>query len=281
MPTVHPDTSSESDKPQTIRQFSGNTDGSQASLASRFICHADDVIHPGSPVVLHARVSGRTQARQRSLDRQIAGLKADAARLGADIVGTCLEVASGMSPDRPVLTRAAALARRHNAIILDHNVGRLIRSAEFHRTRNPGAQPTQAEYEGLVRAVGGVTLATVLPPDTDWREVRAAETRRGKRATKPRMSREERAHIISILSRDVIRYHWSRTAREFMRATRRYPTATAAADALIRLGCRPSSDRPPGRGRGTILYYAPMAAVNWWWNRRRTADTIPRRRSRS
>jgi hypothetical protein len=140
--------------------------------------------------VLHARVSGRTQARQRSLDRQIAELRAYAARRGAVIVETCAEVASGMSPDRPALLRAAALA----PIILAHNVGRLIRSAEFHRTRNPGAQPTQAEYEALVRAVGGVTLATVLHPDTDWREVRAAETRRGRRATRPRMSREERAH---------------------------------------------------------------------------------------
>ena len=180
--------------------------------------HADDVIRPGTRVVLYARVSGRTQARQGNLDRHIAELEADAARYRADVVETCAEVASGMSPDRPALSRAAALARRHNAIILAHNVGRLIRSAEFHRTKNPGAQPTQAEYEALASAVGGVTLATILPPDTDWREVRAAETRRGKRAAKPRMPRAERHHIISIMGRDVIRYHWSLTARELMRA---------------------------------------------------------------
>ncbi len=112
-------------------------------------CHADDVIHPGAPVVLYARVSGRTQARQRSLERQIAELEADAARLGADIVGTCAEVASGMSPDRPVLLRAAAIARRHNAIILAHNVGRFVRSGSSSTARGTRVpNRLQAEVRG-------------------------------------------------------------------------------------------------------------------------------------
>ena len=262
-----------------VHQFSGNASGSQAGLASQYIHHADAIIHPGTPVVLSPRVSGRTQARNGSLNRNTAELEEYAARHGAEVVGICPDTASGMSLDRPGLLRAAALACRHNAIILAHNVGRLIRSAEFHRTRNAGAQPTQAEYEALVRAVGGATLATILHPDTDWREVRAAETRRGKRAAKPRMSREERTLLITILSTDVKRYHWSRTARELMRATRRYRTAAEAVDALLRLGCTPSREIISGRGRRAKPYYAPMAAVNWWWNHRRPADTIPRRRS--
>lgn len=247
----------------------------------RPISHADEVIRSGTPVVLYPRVSGRTQARNGSLDRNTAELEEYAARRGAEIVGICPDTGSGMSLDRPGLLRAAELAREHNAIILAHNVGRLIRSAEFHRTRNPGAQPTQAEYEALLRTVGGATLATILHPDTPWRVVRAAETRRGKQATKLRMSREERSLLISILATDVKQYHWSRTARELMRATRRYKTTKAATDALVRLGCTPSREIIPGRGRKAKPYYAPMSAVNWWWNRRQTADTIPRRRSRS
>jgi len=235
-----------------------------------FIRHADDVIRLGTPVVLYARVSGREQERQGSLDRQIAQLKAYAARRGAVVINIDdirPDVDSGKSLDRPELLRDAALAHEHNALILAHNVGRLIRSAEFHRTRNPGAQPTQAEYAALANAVGGVTLATILHPDTPWRQVRSAETRRGKRAAKPRMPRAERHRIISIMGRDVIRYHWSLTARELMRASARYrESAATAAAALIRLGCTPRTERSP-TGRPTTYYHAPMSAFHWWWRR--------------
>src|SRR5262245_28230 len=81
--------------------------------ASEFIRHAPDAIAPGDRVIICARVSGRQQERAGNLERSVAYLRREMSGRGAVVVGVCTHVGTGREPEW--LTRAAALARRHDA----------------------------------------------------------------------------------------------------------------------------------------------------------------------
>lgn len=157
---------------------------SRPGKASDYIDHIEDLVkeYPGLPVVLWCRVSGRMQDYKGDLEEMKARDRQELEKLGTDIVGDCQAVVSGWDEDRETLRVAARKARKAGAVLLAESTDRLIRSKAFHTKRNPGAQPTVQEFEELLRATQGVPLATILHPDTPWREVRAWQAKRGQHA---------------------------------------------------------------------------------------------------
>ena len=151
------------------------------AFASDYIHHFREIIRPGTMLVLYCRVSGCEHNRDESLMRQIRHLRKAVARLGGYVIRVFPEVQAGYSWNRVWLSTAADFARRHGAILVAHSTDRFLRSADFHRYENPGARPNLGDFEHLQRAVGDVQLATFLPPDMPWQQVRSRETKRGLR----------------------------------------------------------------------------------------------------
>jgi len=130
-------------------------------------------------VVIYARESSRWQDADGNLKCQIALLRRLLKKMGFTVLKVFKEAASGQRYERPLLERAAAYARRHNAILVAEAVNRYVRSPFFHTQRFPNCSLHDDEMERIVEIAGDVTLATYLHPDTPESEVRSYQTRRG------------------------------------------------------------------------------------------------------
>jgi DNA invertase Pin-like site-specific DNA recombinase len=156
---------------------------------SDYIQHFDSRI-VGILVVLYCRVSGRMQDHRGNLDDQEAADRRWLEDNGATVVAVYRDVASGWNADRPGLMAALEKAREVGAIVVARSTDRFIRSIDY-TPENPQLQPTVEEYEKLRLATNGVTLATILPPDTPWQEIRGQQSKRGQEAKGQRGGRPQ------------------------------------------------------------------------------------------
>ncbi|MHC4124663.1 MAG: recombinase family protein [Planctomycetota bacterium] len=132
------------------------------------------------PVVLFARVSARAMKYKGNLQGQVSKLKDRLKQYkNVSVIAEIRDIASGWKEERSGLQEAVEVALRKGAVILAESTDRYIRSVYYHSETNPSVQPTDAEYKELMRLCKGVTLSTWLHPDTDWKEVRSYQTKRG------------------------------------------------------------------------------------------------------
>lgn len=132
-------------------------------------------------VVIYARESSRWQDVDGNLKYQIALLRRLLRKMGFTVIKVFGEAASGQRYERPLLERAAAYARRHNAILVAEAVNRLVRSPLYHTQRFPVCPLHDDEMERIVAITGGVNLATYLHPDATHAQVHEFQTNRGLR----------------------------------------------------------------------------------------------------
>ncbi|MBL7186678.1 MAG: recombinase family protein [Phycisphaerae bacterium] len=163
------------------RRLQGKYPSGPAGKASNFIRHVDVLRgeQPHLKAVLTARVSERFQDHKGNLDGQLSRLRKFAHENGITIVGEYKWVGSGSWKEPGDREAAADLAIPQGAVLLAESTDRFIRSVYFNTKENPSVQPTDAEYQDLRNATKGVILATVLHPDTHWKEVRSYQTKRG------------------------------------------------------------------------------------------------------
>ena len=150
--------------------------------ASRYVHHLEALVSQRRNLiaVLWIRASGREQRRRKNLRDQEASLRRNVAKRGVKVIHAFRAVASGWDEDRGAFKQAAAFARRHHgAILVAESSDRFLRNRRYSSSQNPSAQPTRAEWKSLLRVTHGVELATLLHPDTDWREVRSYQSKRG------------------------------------------------------------------------------------------------------
>ncbi len=142
---------------------------------------------PKQNVVLYARVSTRQQYADGNHLSQLTELRAEAERLGLNVVGEIVEVKSGsiyeMGPGyeeyRSGLFKALMTARRTDAFILACDVSRLLRHPCFHAKTKPNARPTKDDLRELSELAGDVVMVTILEPDAPPSIERGTCRRRG------------------------------------------------------------------------------------------------------
>jgi len=150
-------------------------------LASDYIRHLTTLIakRPWLKVVVYLRVSTRQQNKKRNLWAQKRWMLRELERLGVLVLRVYRETGSGWKDDRPVLKAAAEYAIANDSILVAETADRFLRSRDF-KTTTPWVLPTCIEWEALKLDTGSVTLATVLHPDTDWKEARRHQSVRGR-----------------------------------------------------------------------------------------------------
>ena len=152
--------------------------------ASDCIQHFKDV--QATDVVLYCRVSLIEQYRNGNLGDQVAHCRRLLERQGANIIAVyhCIETSSELDDwmDRPTLATAIATAKKWGAVLVVETTSRLIRSLNYYYERNQQAQPTEIEFEKLLRLCNGVTLATLEHPNASSGEERSYQTKRGQEA---------------------------------------------------------------------------------------------------
>lgn len=134
-------------------------------------------------VVVYARVSSRGQ----SLVAQVKRLERECAKRGFKVVAVILDTSSVTeNPYGEKFKEAVETAKAHGAAIVAESLDRFTRSREWTK-ENQDAYPTAQDIQLLEDAAEGVTLYTLLNPDTySWREVRGAQTRRSGKAGRPK-----------------------------------------------------------------------------------------------
>ena len=155
--------------------------------AGDYIAHFENLLpsRPGLKVVLYCRVSRCWQSKNGNLKSQNEYLKKTIQRYrkkndcNIHITTTFEEVASGWENDRTQLIDAARTAKVCNAVLVAESTCRFLRSDRFHSNKRPNVLPTIYEYENLVTDTQGVTLATIMPPDTAWKDIKGFQARRG------------------------------------------------------------------------------------------------------
>jgi hypothetical protein len=228
--------------------------------ASDFIDHLPDAVTAGDPVVILCRVSHRNQSKNRNLLGQVQNTRRSVCDLGAEVVAEFSDVASGWVWDeRTGFRKAIQLAQRIGATVVAESTDRLIRSKAFHSKSNPGAQPTQDEFLMLQRKADGVQLATILHPDTPWREVRGVQSRRGQIAKKRRGGRPRKETTCSKADPNlgqIVNQHGGKiTVREAMRSCRALrPSAKGTRAALIAFGMCSYMQRTRGRPKEVFRF---------------------------
>jgi len=133
---------------------------------------------PNLEAVIYLRVSGRTQNAKGNLRAAERRLLRELEKLGVVVLRVFREVGSGWHDDLVVRSAAAEYAAEHNAVLVAESADRFLRSASYSK-ENQSVLPTLAEWEALRKATGGVTLATLLHPDTPWQTVRSYQAKRG------------------------------------------------------------------------------------------------------
>ena len=149
--------------------------------ASNYIVHFENLLLTVRTlkVVLYLRVSRCQQRKNGNLKDQEKYLRKmirwyeKKYHVKIDIVDRIKETASGWSYDKIELEKATIIADEYDAIVvLAESSDRFVRSKFYHSYKNPNVLPTVREYEVLKRETGGVTLATIVPPDRPWKKVR-------------------------------------------------------------------------------------------------------------
>lgn len=154
---------------------------SETARASEYVDHIENL--DATDVVLSCRVSGGAQHRKGNLADQVKSNRRVIEKHGATVheVYRCIE--SGWDNDhwmdRPTLAAAATKAKELDAVLVFESLSRLIRSIEYHPSRNPNAQPTKAEMEKVMAITQGAKLATIAHPDATPGEERSVQTQRG------------------------------------------------------------------------------------------------------
>ncbi len=160
---------------------------SPIAKASDYFVHFTALIQdrPGIPRVLYCRVSGREQNRRGNLRDQSDNQHRTVGQHENSVQACYREIASGWElddgMDRPTLAAAIATAKKIGAVLVVESTDRLIRSVEYSK-KNQDVLPTVAEFDKLMRLADGVTLATLLHPDTSPGDVRSHQIKRGQRA---------------------------------------------------------------------------------------------------
>lgn len=146
-------------------------------------------------IVLYCRVSRCWQKKNGNLNDQEKYLRRKIRKyekkykVKIDIVAVFNEVASGGKNDRKWLIAAADTAKKLGVVLLAESTCRFIRNKDYHSSLNPDILPTIDEYEALVSATKGVTLATIMHPNATWKKVKAYHTKRGQRSKNKRGGR--------------------------------------------------------------------------------------------
>ncbi|MHC4122478.1 MAG: recombinase family protein [Planctomycetota bacterium] len=158
--------------------------------ASNYIVHFKKLIIQNSSlkVVLYYRVSRCWQKKNGNLNDQRKYLQGIIRQyekkygVKIDIVAEFNEVASGWKGDRKRLIAAARTAKMCGAVLVAESACRFIRNENYHSINRPYVLPTVSEYEALIDATKGVTLVTIMPPDTPWKKVKGYHAKRGQRS---------------------------------------------------------------------------------------------------
>lgn len=121
------------------------------------------------------------QRKDGKLDRQAAWAKQQLDTLGVEVVATwrAVETAKSFDPTYRSLAPSAAYAPEHNAVLVAVTVDRFVRHKDYHPATNRDVQPTVYQFEKLQELVGGVTMATILPPGQPWRESHSSKIKAG------------------------------------------------------------------------------------------------------
>lgn len=152
--------------------------------ASDYLSHLKDLVRTGAATaaILRCRVSRHNQQPQ--LDDQAAALRHRVEdELGIPVVGVFGEVAPGWDLDRqPELDAAiqAALAHGPGTVIVAESADRYLRHPVYNGDKK--SRPTVAAFEALIDRAQGVPLATLLPPDAPYDDVRRYQEERGRKA---------------------------------------------------------------------------------------------------
>lgn len=152
--------------------------------ASDYIEHFEELVRRKvvKRGVLYGRVAGRTQDYTGNLTGQMDWLRKWVRHYGIPIVAEFKDVGSGWKIDRGRLRGAASFDRRSGTVVVAESTDRFIRSEDYHSQKNPSAQPTIDEFEALKLVTQAAVLATILNPDTPWKEVRSHQSKRGQSA---------------------------------------------------------------------------------------------------
>lgn len=157
----------------------------EPGVASHFIYHLPSILQSGMLAVLYIRESSRGQ--RRNLHDQEASCRKQLAELGMPIAKVFYGVESGWrwqgQSDRQFLAGAIAYAQELQAkdtpvVVVAESTSRFIRARGYGRA-NQSQQPSQEEFGCLATMAGGMPLATLLPPDTEWQEERGRQSERG------------------------------------------------------------------------------------------------------
>jgi DNA invertase Pin-like site-specific DNA recombinase len=140
-------------------------------------------------LVLYGRVSSGKQGREGNLTHQLPYVRRRIEKLSkrymvaVDIIDESEfgEEVSGWKlwkNERSELVKAAKLAKEKRAILVALNTSRFVRNKRYQRART--TLPTVDDFEQLIGVVGGVKLATILPPNVQ--EDHSSDTKRGFKA---------------------------------------------------------------------------------------------------
>jgi hypothetical protein len=191
-------------------EYCGRTmEDASAHLVEFYIKSLAASVYPNAPLVLICRVSTDAQKENGNLAHQVSGLRANARKHSRNIIEIYEETASGKTGgNREQLRRAAKRAKDCNAILVAESTDRFIRTAHY-TSRHQGAILRMKDLERLRRLTLGVPLATLIPPDTQWQQVRSRQTRRGlKFKSKGRRSRSLPEHHRSDRSDSICHQPW-------------------------------------------------------------------------
>jgi DNA invertase Pin-like site-specific DNA recombinase len=163
-------------------QYADWDEGWKPGTASEFIAHLEQLRADGDerPVVLMCRVSTDDQVNDGNLNDMVREALRDLRQLGIKPLKVFRgQESSSIYCARPILQAAAVYASDHDAILVAPARTRFIRS---HRLKLKQEAPGRREYFDLVGLANGVTLATILPPDSPVAFEKSKETKRGQQA---------------------------------------------------------------------------------------------------
>jgi hypothetical protein len=145
-----------------------------AANPNEYLLHG---VQRGERVIVCARVSHR--ANRAHLEHQIAEYRQAVIDRRAIVAAVIAHVGPGADPQWVGL--ASAAAKRHRADkLLNGSTDRWLRHPGYHPYENPTAQPRVSDFEELMMFADGIPLATLLPPDAPFEEVRWHQQLRGR-----------------------------------------------------------------------------------------------------
>jgi hypothetical protein len=165
-------------------------------LHTSLIKDFDDLPHHKLISLPYMRESTYEQKKSNNLQRRLRGLRVSLRNRGTLWEACFSEVACGrFFHDRPALRKAIMMARylqKKNpdkvvAVVTDAR-NRFVRGRHYNGTMETDP-PSDRQMRKLHRLAGRVVLATILPPDTPFGEVRSYETTVGSRAGGPKPGR--------------------------------------------------------------------------------------------